>query len=59
VHDYEGTVKLKANFTYTGGTDKFAGITGGGELETSHVPKPAMKGTVQGYTKLMSTWKLP
>ena len=51
--------KLKANFTYTGGTEKFAGITGGGEFETFHVPKPAMKGTVQGYVKLKGNWKLP
>jgi len=51
--------KLKGNFTYTGGTEKFAGITGGGEFERFNVPKPAMKGTVQGYVKSMESWKLP
>ena len=52
--------KLKANFTYTGGTEKFTGITGGGELERFNVPKPATKGTVQGYVKWMgNSWKLP
>ena len=52
--------KLKGNLTYTGGTEKFAGIFGGGEFERFNVPKPAMKGTVQGYIKWIGNfWYLP
>jgi hypothetical protein len=54
-----GAGKFKANYTLIGGTGKFSGITGGGDLERFNVPKPAMKGSVQGYAKCTGTWKLP
>jgi hypothetical protein len=59
---YEGTGvgegKMKGTFTFTGGTGNFAGITGQGEIDRFNVAKPAMKGTVQGYTKNKFTWKI-
>jgi hypothetical protein len=54
-----GAGKFKGNYTLIGGTGKFSGITGGGDLERFNVPKPAMKGSVQGYAKCTGTWKLP
>ena len=53
-----GAGRLKGNFTLIGGTGKYSGITGGGDEETFNVPKPAMKGSVQGYAKWTGTWKL-
>ena len=53
-----GAGKLKGSCNLIGGTGKFAGITGGGDIEGFNVPKPAMKGTVQGYIKLTGNWKL-
>lgn len=54
-----GPGKLDQIWTFIGGTEKFAGITGGGEAERLNVPKPAMESTVQGYVKLTGNWKLP
>jgi len=54
-----GPGKAIGNFTYIGGTGAFTEISGDGEIKRTNVPKPAMKGTVQGYTKLTGTWKLP
>jgi hypothetical protein len=53
-----GAGKLKGSFTIIGGTEKYSGITGGGDEETFNVPKPAIKGSVQGYAKWTGTWKL-
>lgn len=53
-----GAGKLKGNYTLIGGTGKFLGISGGGDVERFNVPKPAMKGSVQGYAKWTGTWKL-
>ena len=54
-----GAGKLKGSYTIIGGTGKYSGISGGGDEETFNVPKPAMKGSVQGYAKWTGTWKLP
>ncbi len=53
-----GAGKLKGKVVFIGGTGKFAAITGGGELERTNVPKPAMKGTVQGFNTLTGSWTL-
>jgi hypothetical protein len=54
-----GGGKLKGSCNLIGGTGKFAGITGESDLERFNVPKPAMKGTIQGYIKFTGNWKLP
>ena len=53
-----GAGKLKGNFTLIGGTGNFSGIKGGGDVERFNVPKPAIKGSVQGYARWTGTWKL-
>jgi hypothetical protein len=54
-----GPGKLEGSWTFIGGTEKFAGITGGGQLKRLNVPKPAMESSAQGYLKLTGNWKLP
>ena len=54
-----GPGKLEGSCTFIGGTEKFAGITGGGQLKRLNVPKPAMESSAQGYLKLTGNWKLP
>jgi hypothetical protein len=50
--------KMLAKMTCTGGTGKFAGITGEGEFDRLNVTKPAQKGTSQGYSKSKFSWKI-
>lgn len=51
-------VPAKLKFTYTGGTGKYAGLTGGGE--TTRTPlRPTMEGTTYSHTKGTYTYKLP
>jgi hypothetical protein len=48
---YKGTV------TYIGGTGKFTGIQGSGELTRINV-RPVAKGTLQGYNRVRDQYKL-
>ena len=50
--------KVLGKMTCTGGTGKFAGITGEGEFDRLNVTKPAQKGTSQGYSKSKFSWKI-
>ncbi len=49
----------KGTFTYVGGTGKFVGIQGGGEIERITGVRPAADGTVQGYNISKGHYKLP
>jgi len=54
-----GPGKLEGSWTFIGGTENFAGITGGGQMKRLNVPKPAMESSAQGYIKVTGNWKLP
>ena len=48
----------KGTWKFIGGTGKWAGITGGGTNENVNI-KPVMKGTTQGCSIAIGTYKLP
>jgi len=48
----------KGTWKFIGGTGKWAGITGGGTNENINI-KPVMKGTTQGCSIAIGTYKLP
>ena len=48
----------KGTFTFVGGTGKYTGLSGSGEVYWSPVPAAA-EGTYQGITKLKGHYKLP
>ena len=48
----------KGTYTYVGGTGKYTGITGGGELTRSNL-QPASKGVWAAITLFKGSWKLP
>jgi len=50
---------LKRTWTLDGGTGKFVGITGGGEIVTTRGILPAVEGTSQGYGKMTGRYTLP
>ena len=48
----------KGSWTIIGGTGKYQGITGSGEMERFDL-RPAAEGTFQSYSKDKGSWKLP
>ena len=59
---YKGSGNLgkdaKGTYTYVGGTGKYTGITGGGEVTRSNL-QPAFKGVWAAITLFKGNWKLP
>jgi hypothetical protein len=53
-----GPKRMKGSIAFIGGTGNFSGITGQGDFERINVQQPAMKGTIQGYTKSKLNWKI-
>ena len=59
---YEGTGKVgqgaKGSMTFVGGTEKFVGVTGGGEWTRTSLKGPA-KGVGASISKFTYNWKIP